>query len=237
MRVRVDARAGESIGEWHGDGVQLQTSSDRPRLRPHRTLHAPTSDEAHHSSLRRFTRSTNENTCVRYIRQQLCWSPVGVWSARRARGEGQRGAWPERPQAASLVVGRNRGVGNTAHGPPVRVECTAPSCSYRVVTVWGAARRRDAFDAYLFTFFSLGAHAPLARHHLTTAGRHSHRSAPASVFIPYSKLRGPSSCAAHDLRLGRSPRCCRARARRRTSMQTAAGRSHPPQDRTVATRR
>jgi len=94
VRVRVDARAGESIGEWHGDGVQLQTSSDRPRLRPHRTLHAPTSDEAHHSSLRRFARSTNENTCVRYIRQQMCWSPVGVWSGRaepEARGNAARG--------------------------------------------------------------------------------------------------------------------------------------------------
>ena len=95
MRVRVDARAGESIGEWHGDGVQLQTSSDRPRLRPHRTLRAPTSDMAHdHSSLRRFARSTNENTCVRYIRQQMCWSPVGVWSGRaepEARGNAARG--------------------------------------------------------------------------------------------------------------------------------------------------
>ena len=172
MRVRVDARAGESIGS--GMGTQC---SCRPRQIGHdsgRTARYPhTRDEAgRHSSQdsRTPVRPQHKREHMRSIHSSTdVLEPCGVWSARRARGEGQRGAWPERPQAASLVVGRNRAECITHGARRSDGDVRRRRASSRAPTVWGAAR---CIRRVSFLFFSLGAHAPLARHHLTTAGRH-----------------------------------------------------------------
>ena len=135
---------------------------------------------------------------------------------------GARGA--RRGRARARPAGRRAERGPFHSG--VRVSCSEVGCDPQLFAA--QARRGRLRVCRCSTAFLSGAYAPLTS--LSPPGA-PHPRPPAAP-----KLRGPSSCVAHGLRHECSPRCCRARARRRTSMQAAAERSHPPRGRTAATR-
>ena len=208
-------------------GVQLQTLTDRPRLRPHpRTpstrplLRAPLRAGMQRGSGSR-SKCDQCDRSVRYLASgfspflRMCRAQTAEPEARAAGGQGAR--WP-RP------AGRRAERGPFHSG--VRVSCSEVGCDPQLFAA--QARRGRLRVCRCSTAFLSGAYAPLTS--LSPPGA-PHPRPPAAP-----TLRGPSSCVAHGLRHECSPRCCRARARRRTSMQAAAERSHPPRGRTAATR-
>ena len=143
---------------------------------------------------------------------RMCRAQTAEPEARAAGGQGPRPA------------GRRAERGPFHSG--VRVSCSEVGCDPQLFAA--QARRGRLRVCRCSTAFLSGAYAPLTS--LSPPGA-PHPRPPAAP-----TLRGPSSCVAHGLRHECSPRCCRARARRRTSMQAAAERSHPPRGRTAATR-